>query len=189
MAVTMLSINATALETTFKTIVDSRREVKSHLGRNIILSIASLDTVSRDEDVEEARYDECTDDQDDNNVHEDKAVDERGVISVVVEELGVGKREHQCDSGTGDVLETDWPDPVDFPVLTTIADGTVEILAELVARVEGCVPEAAEDGIVAPESGSWDSWGFAHERSNESTSDEDAKAYACTSGGAHEVAE
>jgi hypothetical protein len=126
------SINITV--TTFKaTIVNNRAVVNGHLRRNIILSITTLKTVRWDENVEEARGKECTDDEDDNHVHENKAVDERRVIGVVVEKLGVGEGEHQGHGRTCDIFEAKWPHRWDAPVRMTAEDGVVEIATELVA--------------------------------------------------------
>lgn len=99
--VSSINITVTALKAT---VVNDRAVVNSHLRCNIILSITTLKTVRWDENVEEARSKECTDDEDDDHVHENKAVDEGRVIGVVVEELGIGEGEDKGNGRTCDVL-------------------------------------------------------------------------------------
>lgn len=86
--VSSISICVTTLEAT---VVHNRAVVDGHLGSDIILSITAIKTVRWDKNVEEARGKECTDDENDNHVHENEAVDERRIVGVVVEELGIGK--------------------------------------------------------------------------------------------------
>lgn len=162
------------------TIVKNGGLAHGDLGCHLILAITTSDTVPGDEDVEEAGSDKCSNDENDNHVHEHETVDEWWVVGVTVEELGVGKRKHQCHSRTGDVLEADGPNPMNLPVLGATEDGTVQVPAQLVAldttvrymiemhwkrntyRVESRIPEPAEDRVATPESGSRDSWSLAY---------------------------
>lgn len=128
------SINI-SVATLKSTVVDDGAVVNGHLRSDIILSITTIKTVGWDKNVEEARGKECTDDENDNHVHKNKAVDERGVIGVVVEELGIGKGEHESHSWACNILETNWPYPMDLPVRLAPENGVVEIATDLVALV------------------------------------------------------
>ena len=67
----------------------------------------------RDEEVAPAGEDEEDGDEDDDNVHQDKRVQVRGVVvHEVVLELGVGEAEDEADGGAGHVLEDDGPERV-----------------------------------------------------------------------------
>lgn len=113
---TMVSSIDISMATLKSTVVDDGAVVNGHLRSDIILSITTIKTVRWDENVEEARSKECTDDENDNHVHENKAVDERRVIGVVVEELGIGKGEHKSHGGTRNPLKTNRPYPVNLPI-------------------------------------------------------------------------
>lgn len=132
---TIAALNHISMAALDTAIVDNGSVVDSHLRCNIVLAVATLQSVRGDENVEEARYHKSTNDEDDNHVHEDKAVDIGRVVAVLVEELGVGKGEDQSDSRTSDVFKTNGPDPVDLPVLATARDDIVEIMAKLLALV------------------------------------------------------
>jgi hypothetical protein len=148
----MLSSINVIVATLKPTVVNDGAVVNGHLRSNIILSITTIQTVRRDENVEEARGKECTNDEDDNHVHEDEAVDERRIIRVVVEELGVCEGEHESHGGTGDVFETKWPYSWDLPIGMTAEDGIVEIATELVALIrEVRVNQVAEAGEIRTE--------------------------------------
>lgn len=126
------ALNAASLEAT----VPDDEGLANHVGDlrlDRVLAVTSLDAVGGDQRVEEARHDEGADDEDHDKVEDDEAVQEgRVLVVVVVEELGVRKREDQADGRGRDVLEDDGPGPVKLPVLAG-EDGGVEIVSELVA--------------------------------------------------------
>ena len=115
------------------TVVNDGSVVEGHLRSDIVLAITTRKAFTGDENVEEAGNNKSTDNEENDHVHEDKAVDEGGVVGVLVEELGVGEGEYESDSWAGDVFKADGPDPVDLPVLTTVGDDGVEITSELLA--------------------------------------------------------
>jgi len=126
-------LSLTSLNTT---VVNDGSIVEGHLRGDIVLAITARKAFTGDEHVKEAGNDESTDDEEDDHVHEDKAVDIGRIVAVLVEELGVGEGEDQCNSRAGDIFETDGPDPVDFPVLAAVGDDTVEITSELLTLEE-----------------------------------------------------
>src|SRR6478609_8948373 len=77
---------------TFETaIVDSGGVAYCDLRCHIILPVTSLDTMCGYDDVKETWCNECTYNENHNHVHKHKAVDERGVVRVLDEKLGVRK--------------------------------------------------------------------------------------------------
>lgn len=124
-------INATCedIATFESTIVQNRGFAHGGLGCHIIFTITALETVRRDEDIEKARCYKCTHDENDNHMHEHKTVDKWWIVGVTVEKFRVRKREYQRYSRTGDVLEANWPNPMNFPILGAAEDGTVKVSA------------------------------------------------------------
>jgi hypothetical protein len=130
----MLShLSLTSLDTT---VVNDGSIVEGHLRGDIVLAIVARKAFTGDENVEEAGTNKSTDDEDDDYVHEDKAVDVGRIVAVVVEELGVSEGEDQCHSRAGDIFETDGPDPVNLPILAAVGDDGVEIASELLTLEE-----------------------------------------------------
>ena len=126
-------LSMTSLDTT---VVNDGSIVEGHLRCDIVLAIITGKALTRDENVEEAGNDESTDDKEDNEVHNDKAVDVGRIVTVRVEELGVSEGEDQCDGWAGNIFETDGPDPVNLPVLAAVGNDCVEITSELLTLEE-----------------------------------------------------
>ena len=134
LTITVLShLSMTSLDTT---VVNDGSIVEGHLRSDVVLAIVTGKALTRDENIEEARDDEGTDDKEDNEVHDDKAVDVGRIVGVVVDELGVREGEDQCDGWASDIFETDGPDPVNLPVLAAVGDDCVEITSELLTLEE-----------------------------------------------------